>query len=83
MLGETEMEEPVPTDVPPQLPRYQTHDAPVPNEPPSLVSADESPGQMEPGLVDAPPGELDRDLTVSVALPLVLKKPHETSTWHA
>ena len=43
---------PVPTRVPPQLPLYHFHDAPVPNEPPLTVSITEPPGKMvDPGFV--------------------------------
>ena len=66
-LGETEMDESVPTYVPPQLPRYHFHDAPVPNEPPCFDSCDDAPGQIELGLADAPAGAVESVLTVSVA----------------
>ena len=41
------MLEPVPTKVPPQVPRYHFHTAPVPNEPPFTVSVTEAPVVME------------------------------------
>jgi len=66
--GETEMELPVPTGVPPQLPEYQTQPAPVPSEPPTLVSAVGPPLQM--GFVEAvmDVGATDSVFTVTVTL---------------
>jgi hypothetical protein len=43
LVGETVMLEPVPTNVPPQVPRYHFQTAPVPNEPPFTVSVTEAP----------------------------------------
>ena len=37
---------PVPTKVPPQVPRYHFHTAPVPSEPPTTVSITELPETM-------------------------------------
>jgi len=51
--GETEMETPVPTNVPPQLPEYHCQLAPVPNEPPTAVSVTVCPGQVGLALVVA------------------------------
>ena len=36
-LGDTVIEEPLPTKVPPQPPEYQFQEAPVPSEPPPTV----------------------------------------------
>ncbi len=42
-MGETEIELPEPKYVPPQLPEYHLHEAPVPKEPPDLLSVVELP----------------------------------------
>jgi hypothetical protein len=47
LVGETVMLEPVPTNVPPQLPRYHFQTAPVPSEPPFTVSTTDAPVVME------------------------------------
>ena len=59
---ETIIDEPDPTGVPPQLPLYHFHDAPLPSEPPCFVSCDEPFEQMELGLADAPLGAVDNVL---------------------
>ena len=51
--GATEMEEPVPTKVPPQLPEYHCQLAPVPNEPPTTERVTVCPGQVGLALVPA------------------------------
>lgn len=50
VVGETVMLVPIPMQVPPQLPLYHFQAAPVPNEPPLMVSVTELPNTMvEPG----------------------------------
>jgi hypothetical protein len=70
--GETVIELPVPTCVPPQLPEYQTQPAPVPSEPPTLVSVVEPPLQI--GFVEEvmDVGATDRVFTVTVTLAQVV-----------
>jgi hypothetical protein len=51
--GETAIDEPVPTRVPPQAPEYQAQSAPVPNVPPARLNVAASPSQIESTLVDA------------------------------
>ena len=69
--------EPVFTGVPPQLPLYHFHDAPVPSEPPCRHNSDDPPGQTELGLAVAPVGAVDSVFTVTVTLaqPVVLQSP--------
>ena len=61
--GDTTTEAPVPTKVPPQLPEYQFHDAPVPSEPP-LTDKVVFPEQIGLGLAPAPIGAVDGALIV-------------------
>ena len=50
-VGATVMLVPLPMQVPPQLPLYHFHAAPVPNEPPFTASVTELPNTMvDPGL---------------------------------
>ena len=51
----------MPTGVPPQLPEYHFHDAPVPSDPPETVKVDEFPGQTELGFAFAPVGAVELD----------------------
>ena len=44
--GLTDMDEPVPMEVPPHDPEYHFHEAPVPNEPPLTESVVLPPGQI-------------------------------------
>ena len=57
---------PVPTDVPPQEPLYQRHEAPVPKLPPDTDSVDAAGGQTAAGLADALVGVVDRMTPVPV-----------------
>jgi hypothetical protein len=59
--------------VPPQLPEYHFHEAPVPNEPPVTVNVLEFPEHTGFGLAEAPVGAVDEVFKVTVALPWV---PH-------
>lgn len=59
------MELPVPTSVPPQLPLYQFHEAPAPNEPPDTLSVVDPPLQMVVVPV-TPVGAVDNCCTVMV-----------------
>ena len=45
VLGLTVMLEPLPIEVPPQLPLYHFHVAPVPRLPPLTVRVEDEPGQ--------------------------------------
>jgi len=76
-LGDTMIDEPELTKLPPQPPLYHLQDAPVPSEPPCFVSVDEPPGQIELGLALAPVGALDCVFTVTVTLAqlVVLQSP--------
>ena len=65
LAGDTAMELPVPTSVPPQLPEYQFQAAPVPSEPPDTVKVVEPP-QMGLGFADALVGSVDNVFTVTV-----------------
>ncbi len=58
-VGETVMDVPVPTWVPPQLPEYQIHCAPVPNDPPVSVKVLDSPELIDGGLADAEVAAVD------------------------
>jgi hypothetical protein len=66
--GDTEIELPVPTGVPPQLPEYQCHEAPVPNEPPVTVNVLEFPEHTGFGFAEAPVGAVDEVVTVTVTV---------------
>jgi hypothetical protein len=54
--------------VPLQLPEYQCHEAPVPNEPPVTNKVLEFPGHIEAGFAEAPVGAVDEVLTVIVTV---------------
>jgi len=54
------MDVPVPTWVPPQLPEYQTHCAPVPNDPPVIDKVLDWPELIDDGLADAEVAAVDR-----------------------
>ena len=56
--GETFIEEPLPTNEPPQAPEYQNHWAPVPREPPETNKVVEPP-QVGFGLALAEDGAPD------------------------
>ena len=62
--GETEIEVPVPTNVPPQLPEYQFHTPPGPSEPP-VNDKVVAPLQMGLRLADALVAGVDNVLTVT------------------
>jgi hypothetical protein len=64
LVGDTAMELPVPTKVPPQLPEYQVQFAPVPNEPPVTDNVVE-PEQIGLGLADALVAAVDALLIVT------------------
>jgi hypothetical protein len=66
--GVTEMLEPVPTKVPPQLPEYHCQLAPVPNDPPVLDSVTDVPSQTTEEDVDAEVGAEDKVFTVIARL---------------
>ena len=53
------MELPLAIKVPPQLPAYQFHEAPVPKAPPVLLSVVELPKQIGFGLAAAPDGAVE------------------------
>lgn len=67
----------MPTTVPPQLPEYQVHTAPVPNEPPETERVVGLPAQTGFMLAEAPVGSVDDELTVTVyeAQEVVLQSP--------
>jgi hypothetical protein len=77
VVGETLMDEPVPTKVPPQLPEYHTQDAPDPKAPPDTLNTLEPPPQSGLGLALAEEGGEDPEftLTVTAAQPVVLQFP--------
>jgi hypothetical protein len=54
--------------VPPQLPEYHFHEAPVPNEPPVTVNVLEFPEHTGFGFAEAPVGAVDEVVTVTVTL---------------
>ena len=54
--------------MPPQLPEYHFHEAPVPNDPPVTDNVVEFPEHMVFGSADAPDGAVDEVLTVTVTL---------------
>jgi hypothetical protein len=76
-LGETLMDEPDPTYVPPQLPEYHCQEAPLPNEPPTTLNTVEPPPQRGLGLAVADEGADEEELTftVTAAHPVVLQFP--------
>jgi len=55
----------VPTSVPPQLPEYHFHDAPVPNVPPTTLSVEEPPGHTLVGDAVAEVGAVEIEPDVS------------------
>jgi hypothetical protein len=55
-VGETEMLAPLPTGVPPQLPEYHSHEAPVPSVPPVTLSVEELPAHISACTAEAPVG---------------------------
>ena len=65
-VGLTEMLVPEPTDVPPQLPEYHCHEAPLPNEPPDKLNVDELPEQIVAGLALAELAAEEFEFTVTV-----------------
>ena len=65
-VGLTEMLAPVPTCVPPQLPEYHSHDAPVPREPPERLNVVELPLQIVEGLADALVAATESEFTTIV-----------------
>ena len=73
----TVIELPVPAGVPPQLPVYHFHDAPVPNDPPVTVNVTSPPEHTGFGLTVAPVGAVDSLFTVTVTLAhvVVLQSP--------
>jgi hypothetical protein len=73
--GLTEIDEPVPTEVPPQPPEYHFHDAPDPSEPPWTLSVDELPLQIVVGLAVAPVGDVDLEFRVYVAVADSVSEP--------
>ena len=83
LTGETEIEAPVPTKVPPQLPEYQVQTAPVPNEPPDTDKVVGLPEQTGFIFADAPVGLVDDVLTVIVkeAQVVVLQVPSDLTKY--
>ena len=75
VVGETVMLVPLPMKVPPQLPLYHFHTAPVPNDPPFKVSVTELPKTMlDPGLAPMDVAAVLGVLMVSVRV-TVLSQP--------
>ena len=74
--GETDIELPVPTEVTPQPPVYQFHEAPVPKEPPMTDNV-VAPPQVGFTLADILAGVVDDEFTVTVtgAQTVVLQDP--------
>ncbi len=68
MLGETAIEEPVPSGVPPQLTVYQFQSAPVPSVPPVTLKVVDAPSQIGSTLVVAPVATAEFVLTITVTL---------------
>lgn len=66
--GETVIDAPVPTSVPPHEPSYQLYTAFVPSEPPLTVSVDEPEGQMLGELAVADVGAVEEVLSDTVTL---------------
>ena len=64
LAGDTAIELPVPTSVPPQLPEYQFQAAPVPSEPPDTDKVVEPP-QIGLGVAEALVGAVDGALMVT------------------
>ena len=77
LVGDTEIDAPVPTTVPPQLPEYQVQVAPEPNEPPETLKVVGLPEQTGFTLAVAPVGAVDTVFTVTVneAHAVVLQSP--------
>ncbi len=70
--GETEIEAPVPTSVPPQEPLYHCHAPTVPKDPPFTVNVEELPEHIEVGLAVADEGATELLFTVTVTLAQVV-----------
>ena len=71
------MEAPLPTEVPPQLPLYHCHVAPLPSVPPLTDRVVGEPGQTVAGNADAEAGAVEFEFTVTVteAQVVVLQVP--------
>ena len=76
-LGVTTIDEPVPTNVPPQVPLYQFHVAAVPSDPPLTVSVVEPPGHTLAGVAVAEAGAVLEvaSVTVTETQDVVLQVP--------
>jgi len=76
-VGLTEMLAPEPTDVPPQLPEYHCHEAPLPNEPPDKLNVDELPEQIVAGLAlaELAAEEFEFTVTITSAQAVLLQVP--------
>jgi hypothetical protein len=66
VTGLTEIDAPVPTDTPPQLPLYQCHEAPVPRVPPFIVSVLELPEHIVDGEAVAEVAAVEFEFTFTV-----------------
>ena len=67
VAGETAIETPDPTDVPPQLPEYHSQAAPVPKEPPETVNVVDWPGHVGFTLTIAAAAALEATVYVTLA----------------
>ena len=76
-VGETEIDVPVPSRVPPQEPEYQFQVPPVPRDPPVKLSVVGWPSQLGFTLAEALVAATERLFTVTVTLtqPVVLHTP--------
>lgn len=75
--GETTIDDPVPSSVPPHEPLYQVHTAPVPNDPPETLRVAFPPWQIvgELAVADVGAAELAFTVTVTLAQVVVLHVP--------
>jgi hypothetical protein len=65
-VGVTTIDVPFEIDVPPQKPLYQTHEALVPNEPPTSDNVEETPGHTAVAEAETDDGAVDKVLSVTV-----------------
>ena len=68
MVGETEMDVPIPSRVPPQEPEYQFQVPPVPKVPPAMLSVVGCPSQLGFTLAEALVTATEKLFTVTVTL---------------
>jgi hypothetical protein len=59
---------PLAIEVPPHEPAYQTQEAPVPREPPTIINVEDTPGQTAAAELDIDEGSVDNVLRLTVVL---------------